>query len=286
MAHNKQTRNADGLRSDREWDRISKRCTPPVIADDGTVSGDGFTADLSRIADVHGSPVIEENAHAFAAWAPVTAINEEAHVVLLLDPMTEGDGNLAIAAARAALHAGSSGAEALAAGTRAADLYGTKRDTVVRMLDAIGLPEVLGVPSTAAMWGDRSDLLATVHVGVYPIFGGEDEPWDSDTDHVYELLEDLRYRTTSQLRRVRAFRERKALLVPMGRHARKLAQHLLIDELLAPTSLVLDVPYPSVVYQHEIEQFVSGTRENADLPRLVARDHVEGWAAGAGMARQ
>ena len=273
-------------RTDRDWNRLTKRYAPPVIRDDGTIAGDGLSGTFHNVADVHDTGTIEENDHAFAAWAPVTAVNEEAHVMLFLDPLSEADGDRALLAAQEALRSGASGAEALAAGTRAVALRGTKRDTVVRMLDAIGLHEVLGVGSCSALWADRSDLLHTAYVGVYPIFGGEDEPWGSDTDFRHSLVDDLRFRTVAQLRRVRAFRDRKALLVPMGRHARRFTQHLIIDELVPPAHVVPDLPYPSAVYAAYVERFIAGKGVDQGLPRQIGRDHVEMWAAKAGLTRQ
>ncbi len=100
-------------------------------------------------------------------WIPFERLNPTAKVVIA--GLTPGYGQMeeAFVAARDAVRAGLSTAEALAHIDRCASFAGNMRTNMVRMFDEIGLSAALGIASSAELFADQDYLVHTTSGGFW-----------------------------------------------------------------------------------------------------------------------
>lgn len=104
-------------------------------------------------------------------YAPFDYVNPQARVVLV--GITPGFRQMEIAlrASRDALLAGDTDYAAICARVKyQASFAGPIRRFLLTILDGIGIPQALGIPASASLYAERSDLLQTSAVVRHPVF--------------------------------------------------------------------------------------------------------------------
>ena len=156
----------------------------------------------------------------------------------------------------------------LASVKRAASFAGSMRTNLVTMLDALGLPEEIGTPTTS-LFGDRDDLLHSTSAIRYPVFvdgrnytGHRPRPLDSNVLSAF-----VKEQLSVELASVET-----ALVVPLGQAVEQCLDFLVRQEQLPRERCLFGFPHPSGANGHRAQQF--NERRNA------LRRTLHGWFAG------
>lgn len=197
-------------------------------------------------------------------YAPFDYINARAKVALV--GITPGFRQMEIAlreSRRALLH-GESSYEAICARVKyQASFAGPIRTFLLAMLDGIGLPVALGIPASAALYADRSDLLQTSAVVRHPTFrDGAD--WTGHTPPVRSSALLRHYLWEVMLPELRAVPD--ALLIALGKCASDALETLVAAESLDPARCLIGLPHPSGANGHRHAQFA---RVQPEMARRV-----------------
>jgi hypothetical protein len=145
---------------------------------------------------------------------------------------------------------------------------GSMRRNLCSMLDAVGLPTVLGIRESMELFGEAASLAAVTSALVYPVFVGSE-------------LRNFRG-AGSELARIGLFRlmldellaprlacAPDALIVPLGVAAATGVAYLRDQGIITVDRILVGMPHPSGANGHRHEQF----RENAD----ALRSRIAGW---------
>jgi hypothetical protein len=215
-------------------------------------------------------------------YAPFDHVNRKARLVIV--GMTPGrvQAANALRAARQALIAGKPVEMAAAEAKVFASFSGPMRSNLVRMLDHIGISELLGISSTAQFWTDRSDLVHFTSAMRYPVFV-DNENWSGQPDIVRtpQLRGWLESYTGTELADLK-----DAIIVPLGPKVTAAMQHLASRGMVDRTKILDGLPHPSGANAERIAFFVGDkpaalcsvktntvtlTKAHDDLVELVKR---------------
>ena len=198
-------------------------------------------------------------------YAPFDYINPQAKVVLV--GITPGFRQMEIAlrASRDALLAGATDYAALCARVKyRASFAGPIRRFLLTMLDGIGIPQALGIPASAALYAERSDLLQTSAVVRHPVFiNGAD--WTGHTPPVRSNPLLQHYLWEVMLPELRAVPT--AIIVSLGKCASDALDTLADANALDPARCLIGLPHPSGANGHRHAQFA---RVQPELTERVA----------------
>jgi hypothetical protein len=201
-------------------------------------------------------------------WIPFERLNANARLVIV--GLTPGLGQMreAFSAARDALRLGMTRDEVLAHVDRAASFAGVMRVNMVRMLDSIGLPAVMDIPSTADLFGSRDSVVHTTSALRYPVlvngknYGGASPSVDRSpllSSYVTEML-------GPELAAVP-----RGLVLPLGKATEGCLRLLINTGALDEPRCLFGFSHPSGGNGHRVRQF----RENKALLRLK----IKRWAS-------
>ena len=198
-------------------------------------------------------------------YAPFDYINPQAKVVLV--GITPGFRQMEIAlrASRDALLAGDTAYAAICARVKyQASFAGPIRRFLLAMLDGIGVPQALGIPTSASLYAERSDLLQTSAVVRHPAFiDGAD--WTGHTPPVRGNPLLRRYLWEVMLPELRAVPA--AIIVSLGKCASDALDTLVAADTLDPARCLIGLPHPSGANGHRHAQFA---RVQPELMQRVA----------------
>jgi hypothetical protein len=198
--------------------------------------------------------LLEQDSRLAIYYAPFDYINPQAKVALV--GITPGFRQMEIALreSRAALLRGTPIPEIVARVKYQASFAGPIRTFLIAMLDGIGLPHALGIPTCAALYADRADLLQTSAVVRHPVFvGGKD--WTGHTPPVRSNPLLRRYLTDVMLPELHAVPD--ALLISLGKCASDaLATHIATGT-LDPARCLIGLPHPSGANGHRFTQYAA-----------------------------
>jgi hypothetical protein len=202
-------------------------------------------------------------------WIPFERLNRAARVAII--GLTPGwhQKQQAFTAARDAVRAGiTDDMEILERIGRQAWFAGSMRTNIVDMLDAIGLPEVLGVQTSAELFAERDDLIHGTSALRYPVFvnaknygGGNPRVAQSPM-----LTRCVRERLAPELAAIPV-----ALLLPLGRAVEGCLRILIADGALNDARCLFGFPHPSGANANRAAYFA---RDKAALRRDLSR-----WAS-------
>ncbi len=185
-------------------------------------------------------------------YAPFDHVNRDARVVIV--GMTPGrfQAANALRAAQQALRAGRSFDQAASEAKVFASFSGPMRTNLVRLLDKVGVAQLLGIPSTEHLWTNRSDLVHFTSALRYPVFV-DGENWSGQPDMVRtpQLRRWLETYTGTELA---SFRD--AVLVPLGPKVAAALQHLASQGLVERSAILDGLPHPSGANAERIAFFL------------------------------
>lgn len=201
---------------------------------------------LSLHREVVGSRVVE------MVYSPFDHMNPSARIVIVgLTPGLQQARN-ALAAARDALKKGASVETAAEQAKIYASFSGPMRTNLVRLLDHIGIARLLGVPSTAELWGQRTDLVHFTSALRYPVFvDGQNWSGQPDILRVPEMRGWLESYTGKELGLMR-----HALLVPLGPKVTEALAHLSRAGIIDAARVLNGLPHPSGANAERISCFL------------------------------
>lgn len=185
-------------------------------------------------------------------YSPFDHVNFAARVVIVgLTPGLQQARN-ALTAARAALKKGASVETAAAEAKVYASFSGPMRNNLVRLLDHIGIARMLGIGSTAELWGRRADLVHFTSALRYPVFvDGQNWSGQPDMLRVPEMRGWLERYTGKELESLR-----QALFVPLGPKVTAALEHLTRAGIIDAARVLSGLPHPSGANAERISCFL------------------------------
>jgi hypothetical protein len=192
-------------------------------------------------------------------FVPLDLVNPSARVLLV--GLTPGRRQmyLAVTTAAAALRAGQSIDQALLSAKQAASFAGTMRANLVAMLDGIGLHRALELPSSAALFADRHDLVAPSSAICHAVFiDGRNYAGAPRVDR-HPLLRAF----ARQVLATNLAMTPDALVIPLGQATARAVALTGVD----PRRVLRGLPHPSGANGHRRGQYV---RAREAMARTVA----------------
>jgi hypothetical protein len=195
-------------------------------------------------------------------------VNTEARIMLVGITPGAFQATEALREAQACLRSGCSAEETLRRADATGSFAGPMRSNLVMMLDGIGLPEALGVDSSARLFDTHHHLAALCSAIDYPVFvNGRNYGGASPSLARDPLLRSLVRASLG----ARIAMTQNALVVPLGKAAQEAVTLLAADGLVSAGQRLTGFPHPSGANGHRARQY-EANRES--LARQVAQ-----WAA-------
>jgi hypothetical protein len=226
--------------------------------------------------------LIAQDARMRVYYAPFDWANTTARVILL--GITPGwtQMELAYRGACRAIEAGKNGDDICREAKLHGSFAGTMRHHLVRMLDAIGLPEVLGIAAASDLFGTARHLLHTASAIRYPVFVGAKNYTGSPSPDKSPLL--MGFARTVLAPELDAVRS--ALIVPLGKSVERVLQALAAEKRLDPNRWLSGFPHPSGANGHRVRSFEQN-RESLSMPiengTLLPIEYGRGWGLSPGV---
>ena len=185
-------------------------------------------------------------------YAPFDYLNPSAKVVLV--GVTPGWTQMEIAyrQAREGLHAGLALPTILDRIDEHASFAGAMRRNLVTMLDALALPEHLGIPSSANLFATHRPLLHTTSALRYPVFvhgrnytGHTPKPLSMPA-----LRHFIEHLLTEELQQVPA-----AIIIPLGQSVSEIIGYLVETGHVERHRCLMGFPHPSGANGHRVREF-------------------------------
>lgn len=185
-------------------------------------------------------------------YAPFDHINSRARIVIV--GITPGHQQMANALRECwrQLQVGASYAQALEAAKVHASFSGAMRTNLVAMLDDIGVARLFGLNSTAALWGDKSDLVHFTSALRYPVFlDGRNYSGTPAMLRVHFLRKQLETWLGEEMRRLP-----HALYVPLGPKVGEALAELAPNVGIRDEQILTGLPHPSGASAERIAYFL------------------------------
>lgn len=186
-------------------------------------------------------------------YAPFDHVNRNARIAIV--GMTPGRFQAvnALRTAQEALQAGQSVESAAEKAKVFASFSGEPmRSNLVRMLDLIGVADLLGLPSTASLWGGNSELVHFTSALRYPVFV-DGQNWSGQPDMVRTppLRSWLETYTGTELSLLP-----DAVIVPLGPKVAAAMRHLAQRGMIDASRILDGLPHPSGANAERIAYFL------------------------------
>lgn len=211
----------------------------------------------------HGGKLLE------MAYAPFDHVNVGAKVVIV--GITPGRQQMkeAVAEARRAAAAGLPDGEVLARAKVHASFAGQMRSNLVKLMDAVGLNDMLGIATTASLWGADSHLAHFTSALRYPTFAdGKDYNRSPDLNDVPFLFGKARAWLKEELAQVP-----DAVIVPMGDMIAEVLTRIGREMSVPAERLLSSMPHASPSNNGRISSFL-GAKGESDPMRRRFRETV------------
>jgi len=186
------------------------------------------------------------------AYAPFDHVNLEAKVVIVgITPGRQQMAN-ALFECRRQLRTGASRKQSLEAAKVHASVSGPMRANLIAMLDDIGVARLLGLSTTAALWGARSNLVHSTSALRYPVFvDGKNYSGSPAMLRVPFLRSQLETWLGAEMRRLP-----DALFVPLGPQVGESLAHLAPQVGIRDDQVLTGLPHPSGASGERIAYFL------------------------------
>lgn len=226
--------------------------------------------DLQSDVTLGGRLVLNSADNLKISYAPFDYIERSARLVIVgITPGAQQASN-ALCEAHRKLVTGSTHAEALKAAKVFASFSGPMRTNLVAMLDNIGLNRWLGVPTTAEVWDNRSDLIHFTSALRYPVFvNGKNysgAPAMTKTPALRSLLLHCLAEEAKALP--------NAVWVPLGPNAGEGLAALVQNGLLSQDRVFSGMPHPSGANAERIAYFL-GRKDRSKLSSKTSPNAID-----------
>lgn len=204
------------------------------------------------------------------AYAPFDHVNREADIVIV--GITPGRQQMynALLEAHRILKSGGSDEEAMARAKVFASFSGPMRSNLVSLLDGISINKVLGLESTASLWGKASNRVQFTSALRYPVFidGGNysGTPAIASTPFLTDQMRQWFLPEMASLP--------NAIFVPLGPQIGDVLERAAAMAGIDSKRILSGLPHPSGANAERIAYFL-GRKERAALSAKVAPDLIE-----------
>lgn len=213
----------------------------------GSLTGEKLTKNQLLVPEL----LLDKHGRMAMYYVPYDYVNENARLMIV--GITPGFTQLEIAIreARYCLLAGVHVADIDRRAKLAASFAGTMRANLVRMLDIIGIPELLGVSGSGELFGVKRELIHTTSAIRYPVFVDD----RNYTGHGPAILESpmlaacARSILMEELKRVEG-----ALVIPLGKAVSDVLRVFVQEGKLHPERCLFEFPHPSGANGHRWKQ--------------------------------
>ncbi|MDQ6419126.1 hypothetical protein RB620_06700 [Paenibacillus sp. LHD-117] len=195
--------------------------------------------------------LLEERGRLSVYYVPYDYVNEAAKLMII--GITPGFTQMetAIREARDCLREGVPISDIDRRAKFAASFAGTMRANLVRMLDLIGIPSLIGVGDSGELFGASRPLLHTTSAIRYPVFvNGRNYTGHGPSILQSDLLSG--YARTIFLNEVK--RVEGALLIPLGKAVGDVLRAFAEEGMVDPARCLFDFPHPSGANGHRWKQ--------------------------------
>lgn len=143
-----------------------------------------------------------------------------------------------------------------------ASFAGSMRTNLVRMLDELGLPDMLKISSSAELFGIHDDLVHTTSAVRYPVFvNGRN--YTGSQPKILKHPKLKFYVDTLLLEELKLASD--ALIVPLGKAVSQVLDYLIHAKSLKAERCLLDFPHPSGANGHRKKQFEANKKAMRDV---------------------
>jgi hypothetical protein len=213
--------------------------------------------DLQADVTLQGRLVLDRVGDLTVSYAPFEHTQRSARLVIVgITPGAQQARN-SLLEARRQLLAGTDHTTVLAAAKVFSSFSGPMRANLVAMLDYIGLNRWLGIPTTAAVWDTRSDLVHFTSALRYPVYVDGKNYAGTPSMTATPILRDLLARCLGE----EALTLPDAIWVPLGPKATEGVLWLVREGLLKNQQVLAGLPHPSGANAERIAYFLG--RKNA-----------------------
>lgn len=231
----------------------------------GSLTGEKLTKEQLLVPEL----LLEEQGRMAMYYVPYDYVNESAKLMIV--GITPGftQMEIAIREARDCLMTGGEVADIDRRAKIAASFAGTMRANLVRMLDRIGIPGLLGVGGSDALFGEKRELIHTTSAIRYPVFAcGRNYTGHGPTILQSPMLAACaRTILMEELERVGG-----ALVVPLGKAVSEVLRVFVQEGKLQPERCLFEFPHPSGANGHRWKQLEThGEKLSAQSADWLAR---------------
>jgi hypothetical protein len=202
-------------------------------------------------------------------YAPFGHANPRARIALVGITPGFSQAEIAFRVARHALQAGLDAAEMYRRVTQTAAFAGAMRANLVAMLDCLGAARCLGIPSTATLFTDRTDLLHATSAVRFPVV------IDGTTNYAGSQPRLTTHPGLGVFVRSYLVPElvacEGALVIPLGDRVSDVLRNLIDRGYLDRARCAIGFPHPSGANGHRVRQFTARRTELAQI--------VQSWLA-------
>jgi len=171
----------------------------------------------------------------------------------------------AIKESRKAMALGLSEKDVLARAKVHASFAGPMRENLIKMMDALGINELLNMPSTSTLWGSDSHRVHFTSTLRYPTFvNGKNysrSPQLNKVPFLFNLSKKWLEEELSLLP--------NALIVPMGDGVSQVLEHLFKNMPLIKDRILFGMPHASSAANGWIARFLSGNADDEWHKRFI-----------------
>lgn len=203
-------------------------------------------------------------------YAPFEHVNRNARIVLVgITPGKQQAGN-ALDALQSGLRAGMSDEDALAMAKRTASFSGPMRQTLVDMLDHLGLDTILGLNSCEELFASRTDLVHFTSALRYPVFKDGKDYSGSRAVLTHPFLRGMWATWLAE----EAAELQDAWWIPLGVCASEVLKTMAATKLLDETQVLSGIPHPSPSSRERSAYFL-GRKERERLSNRTNPDKID-----------
>lgn len=202
-------------------------------------------------------------------YSPSDHVVTSARLVLVGISPGKQQADAAIGTARSALLRGQTEAEACEIAKSTASFAGTTRNNLVNLLDHVGLAERMGIPSTAALWTSRTDLVHFTSSLRYPGFRDGENFGGSGITRSPLLRTEIERWFATECRGLAG-----ALFLPLGAAALEACEFMAGAGHLRQDQILSGLPHPAGSNGERIAYFLRRKRRE-DLSKKTNPDVID-----------
>lgn len=186
------------------------------------------------------------------AYAPFDFVNRQARIVIVgLTPGRQQMRN-AFREARRLLLSGQSPDVALEGAKVFASFSGPMRVNLVELLDFVGVPQLIGIPTTASLWNGNAGIVHFTSALRYPVFvDGENYSGSPDMLKTPMLAAQLRRWFATEMAMLP-----DAVFVPLGPKVGRALETIAAEIAVSPDRVLSGLPHPSGANGERIAYFL------------------------------